>query len=61
HQTTVLSLETATKVGQDTVHTEGKLVLLSAAWEQRAVQEDEWRQQSSDEYRGDDDGTAGGT
>lgn len=61
HQTTVLSVEVSTTVGKDKVDTEGKLILLSAAWEQVAVQEEEWRQQSSNEYSGNDDGTAGGT
>lgn len=61
HQTTVLSAEVSTTVGKDKVDTEGKLILLSAAWEQVAVQEEEWRQQSSNEYSGNDDGTAGGT
>lgn len=61
HQTTVLSVETSTTVGKDKVDTEGKLILLSAAWEQVAVQEEEWRLQSSNEYSGNDDGAAGGT
>ena len=60
NETTVLSVDTKTTVGKDTIVTEGKLVLLSAAWEQMTVQENEWRQQNSDEYSGNNDGTAGG-
>lgn len=60
HRTTVVSTDVSTTVGEDTVLTEGKLVLLSAAWEQQAVQEDEWRLQESNEYSGDNDGIAGG-
>ncbi|MCH5273467.1 MAG: sporulation protein YqfD [Lachnospiraceae bacterium] len=60
HRTTVLSVDVTTEVGKDTVYTRGRLELLSAAWEQVPVQEDEWRQQSPDEYSGDDDGSAGG-
>ncbi len=60
NETTVLSVDTKTTVGKDTIVTEGKLVLLSAAWEQMTVQDNEWRQQNSDEYSGNNDGTAGG-
>lgn len=60
HGTTVVEVETKTTVGKDKVVTEGKLVLVTAAWEQVAVQEDEWRQQDSDEYSGDNDGTSSG-
>lgn len=58
--TTVLSTEVETAVGKTRVQTKGKLVLLSAAWERQTVQEEEWRLQNSDEYRGIDDGAAGG-
>lgn len=60
HRTTVLSVEHATVVEKDTVKTEGKLLLLTEAWEQVPVQEDEWRLQNSDEYSGNNDGTSGG-
>ena len=60
NRTTVLSAETKTTVGKDTVKTEGKLLLLAEAWEQVAVQEDEWRQENADEYRGDNDEHSGG-
>lgn len=60
NRTTVLSAETKTTVGKDTVKTEGKLLLLAEAWEQVAVQEDEWRQENADEYRGDNDEPSGG-
>ncbi len=60
NKTTVLSADIKTSVGADTVKTEGKLVLLSGAWERVAVSEDEWRLQNSDEYSGDNNGTAGG-
>ena len=60
NDTTVLSVESETIVGTDSVVTEGKLVLLTAAWEQVPVQEDEWRQQNSDEYSGNDNGSSGG-
>ncbi len=61
NHTTVLSVETKTSVRKDSVVTEGKLVLFADAWEQVAVQEDEWRLQNSDEYSGDNNGTSGGT
>ncbi len=60
NRTTVLSVETETVVGKDTVKTEGKLLLLAEAWEQVAVQEDEWRQQILNEYSGNNDEPAGG-
>ncbi len=60
HDTTVLSVETNTNVGAKTVITEGKLILLTAAWEQVPVQEDEWRLGSLDEYSGDNDEPSGG-
>jgi len=60
HHTTVLEVECTTVVEKDTVKTEGKLLLLAEAWEQVPVQEDEWRQQNSDEYSGNNDGTSGG-
>lgn len=60
HETKVLSVATETTVGTDTVVTKGKLILLSAAWEQTAVQEDEWRQQDLDEYSGNNNGIASG-
>ncbi|MBQ9768267.1 MAG: sporulation protein YqfD [Lachnospiraceae bacterium] len=60
HETTVLSTDVVTTVDKRTVQTKGKLILLSAAWERQAVQEDEWRMQEADEYRGIDDGTADG-
>ena len=60
HNAVVLSADTQTKVGKDTVKTEGKLLLLTAAWEQVPVQEDEWRLQNSDEYSGDNDESSGG-
>ncbi|MBQ8799357.1 MAG: sporulation protein YqfD [Lachnospiraceae bacterium] len=60
HRTTVLSVEHVTVVEKDTVKTEGKLLLLTEAWEQVPVQEDEWRLQNSDEYSGNNDGTSGG-
>jgi hypothetical protein len=60
NRTTVLSAETETVVGKDTVKTEGKLLLLAEAWEQVAVQEDEWRQGNVDEYSGNNDEPSGG-
>lgn len=60
HRTTVLSVEYITVVESGTVKTEGKLLLLTEAWEQVPVQEDEWRLQNSDEYSGNNDGTSGG-
>lgn len=60
HGTTVLSTDVVTTVGKSMVQTKGKIILLSAAWERQAVQEDEWRMQEVDEYRGIDDGTSGG-
>ncbi len=60
NRTTVLSVETKTVVGKDTVKTEGKLLLLAEAWEQVAVQEDEWRQENVDEYSGNNDEPTGG-
>ena len=60
NNTTVLSAETETVVGKDTVKTEGKLLLLAEAWEQVAVQEDEWRQENVNEYRGNNDEPTGG-
>ncbi len=60
HRTTVLEVDCSTIVEKDTVKTEGKLLLLAEAWEQVPVQEDEWRQQNSDEYSGNNDGTSGG-
>lgn len=59
NRTTVLSADTKTTVGKDTVKTEGKLLLLAEAWEQVAIQEDEWRQENVDEYRGDNDEPSG--
>lgn len=60
NRTTVLSADIKTTVGKDTVKTEGKLLLLAEAWEQVAIQEDEWRQENVDEYRGDNDEPSGG-
>lgn len=60
NRNTVLSAETKTVVGKDTVKTEGKLLLLAEAWEQVAVQEDEWRQENADEYSGNNDESTGG-
>jgi len=60
NRTTVLDTEVKTVVGKDTVKTEGKLLLLAEAWEQVAVQEDEWRQENVDEYRGNNDEPTGG-
>lgn len=60
HRTTVLEVECATEIQTDTVKTEGRLLLLAEAWEQVPVQEDEWRQQNSDEYSGNNDGATGG-
>jgi len=60
NNTTVLSVETKTVVGKDTVKTEGKLLLLAEAWEQVAVQEDEWRLENADEYSGNNDEPSGG-
>lgn len=60
NRTTVLSAETETVVGKDMVKTEGKLLLLAEAWEQVAVQEDEWRQGNVDEYSGNNDEPTGG-
>ena len=59
-QTTVLNVETHTSVKKDMIVTEGKLEVLTDAWEQVAVQENEWRQQDSDEYSRDDDEPSGG-
>ena len=47
-------------MGKDTVKTEGKLLLLAEAWEQVAVQEDEWRLENADEYSGNNDEPSGG-
>jgi hypothetical protein len=47
-------------VGKNRVKTEGKLLLLSKAYEQVAVQEDEWRQGNVDEYSGNNDEPSGG-
>ena len=60
NRTMVLSAETETVVGKDTVKTEGKLLLLAEAWEQVAVQEDEWRQGNVNEYSGNNDEPSGG-
>ena len=60
NNTTVLSVKIETKVGKDTVKTEGKLLLLAEAWEQVAVQEDEWRLENADEYSGNNDESTGG-
>ncbi len=60
NKTTVLSVKTDTVVGADTVKTVGKLLLLSEAWEQVPVQENEWRLQESDEYSGNNDEPSGG-
>jgi len=60
NRTTVLSVKTETKVGKDAVKTEGKLLLLTEAWEQVQVQENEWRQQDFDEYSGNNDEPSGG-
>lgn len=60
NRTTVLDAEVKTVVGKDTVKTEGKLLLLAEAWEQVAVQEDEWRQENVDEYSGNNDEPTGG-
>jgi len=60
NNTTVLSAKTETVVGADTVKTEGKLLLLAEAWEQVAVQEDEWRLGNADEYSRDNDEPTGG-
>ena len=60
NKTTVISAETETVVGKDTVKTEGKLLLLAEAWEQVAVQEDEWRLENADEYRRNNDEPSGG-
>lgn len=60
NRTMVLAADTVTTVGKDTVKTEGKLLLLAEAWEQVAVQEDEWRLENADEYRGNNDEPSGG-
>ncbi len=60
NKTMVFSTEIKTSVEADTVKTEGKLVLLTDAWETLTVSEDEWRLQNSDEYSGDNNGTSGG-
>lgn len=60
HDTKVLEKSLSTTVGNATVKTQGKLVLLSAAWEEVPVQENEWRLQKTDEYNGNDDAAAGG-
>ena len=60
NRTTVLSAETETVVGKDTIKTTGKLFLLSEAWEQVPVQEDEWRLGIADEYSGNNDEPSGG-
>ena len=60
NRTTILSAETETVVEKDTVKTTGKLLLLSEAWEQIPVQEDEWRQKNADEYSGNNDEPSGG-
>ncbi len=60
NRTTVLSVETKTTVGKSTVTTGGKILLLAEAWEQVAVQEDEWRLENADEYSGDNDEPSGG-
>lgn len=60
NRTDVVSVEVKTTVGKDTVKTDGKLILLTEAWKQVPVTEEEWRQQNSDEYNGNDNGTSGG-
>ena len=60
HDTKVLEKSLSTTVGNATVKTQGKLVLLSAAWEEVPVQENEWRLQKTDEYNGNDDAAADG-
>ncbi|MBR2408094.1 MAG: sporulation protein YqfD [Lachnospiraceae bacterium] len=60
HGTKVLSVETKMTMNEKNVVTTGKLVLLSEAWEQVAVQENEWRLQNSDEYSGNNDESSSG-
>ena len=60
HGTKVLSVETKMTMNEKNVVTTGKLVLLSEAWEQVAVQENEWRLQNLDEYSGNNDESSGG-
>jgi similar to stage IV sporulation protein len=60
HDTKVLEKNLSTTVGNATVKTQGKLILLSAAWEEVPVQENEWRLQKTDEYNGNNDAAAGG-
>ncbi len=60
HGTKVLSIDTETTIDENNVVSTGKLVLLSEAWEQVKVQENEWRLQNSDEYSGNNDESSGG-
>lgn len=57
---TISSVDCTTTVTEKEIVTFGKLVLTSAAWEQVAVQENEWREQISDEYSGNNDEPSGG-
>lgn len=58
---TIRSVDCNTTVTEKEIVTSGKLVLVSAAWEQVAVQENEWREQITDEYSGDHNESSGGT
>lgn len=57
---TIRSVDCTTTVGETEIVTSGKLVLVSAAWEQVAVQENEWREQRVDEYSGNNNEPSGG-
>lgn len=57
---TIKSVDCTTTVTETEIVTFGKLVLVSAAWEQVAVQENEWREQISDEYNGNNNEPSGG-
>lgn len=56
--TVVTETRVETKVTGEFAYTEGKLVLLSEAWEWVAVKEEEWRLQKPDEYNGIIDGSS---
>jgi len=58
--TIIRSVDYVTTVTETEIVTSGKLVLVSAAWEQIAVQENEWREQSADEYSGNNNEPSGG-
>ena len=58
--TIIRSVACTTMVTENEIITSGRLVLISAAWEQVAVQENEWREQNADEYSGNNNEPSGG-